>query len=315
MYGHGGGQVGAEILLAWMSETGAGDVRDLRGRVEWFFRTTAHNPQVYESGRWLRDMATLGHVEVDWLRGRWAVTPPSAALLPMGDGTAVLTGARPLTLLDQLDKHEIAYQVVSQDCRGTNRLAVPPTVYLQTESIPAMAAALDRIGVQYAGYAARHIAALIPQVELGAPAAPPSWAATTERLSVNPTQGIQFVTAQPDRDGLYRWKVENRPRFAYRTGNDWHQTDYATGVLWTLADQGESVVRWRHERSVGGEEIGTVFVDHGAPLPPLQARALVLCSGLVAKFSDLAKTARYDNIPRLVADRVAHSIRQRIASQ
>lgn len=298
-----------------MSETGAGDIRDLRGRVEWFFRTTAHNPQAYESGRWLRDMATLGHVEVDWRRGRWAVTPPAAALLPMGGGTAVLTGARPLTLLDQLDEHEIAYQVVDQACQGTNRLAVTPTVYLQTESVPAMTTALDQIGVQYAGYAARHIAALIPQIELGAPAAPPSWAATTERLSVDPTQGIQFVTAQPDRDGLYRWKVENRPRFAYRTGNDWRQTDHATGVLWALADQGESVVRWRHERTVSGEEIGTVFVDHGAPLPPLQARALVLCSGLVAKFSDLAETARYDNVPRSVADRVTQSIRQRIASQ
>jgi hypothetical protein len=71
-------------------------------------------------------------------------------------------------------------------------------------------------------------------------------------------------------------------------------------------------MRWRPERTVNGEAIGTVFVDRGAPLPPLQARALTLCSGLVAKFSDLAETARYDNVPRSIADRVAGSIRQRL---
>jgi hypothetical protein len=296
-----------------MSETGAGEIRDLRGRVEWFCRTTAHNPRPNESGRWLRDMSTLGHVEADWANGRWAVTPAAAALLPASGGTSVLIGVRRLGLLDQLNESDIAVEVVDQKRQGTNRLAMPDTVYLQADDPGDMVAELQSLGIGYVGRAAERVASQLPGIALDARAGPPSWSADTARLTVTAENGITFEDASPDRNGLYRWKVDNRLRYAYRMGNDWYQTDYATGIFWALAERAEPVMRWRHERTVDGEAIGTVFVDHGAPLPPLQARALVLCSGLVAKFNDLAETARYDNVPRSVAERVARSIRQRLA--
>ncbi len=69
-------------------------------------------------------------------------------------------------------------------------------------------------------------------------------------------------------------------------------------------------MRWRPEPGPGREAVGTLFVDWGAPLPPLQARALVLCSGLVPRFSGMAETAIYRNVPRHVAQAVAASLYQ-----
>jgi hypothetical protein len=73
------------------------------------------------------------------------------------------------------------------------------------------------------------------------------------------------------------------------------------------------VFRWRRERSSGGEEIGMVFVDQGAPLPPLQSRVLVLCSGLPVQFGNTAGTAIYRNVPYSIAYTVAQSVRQIIS--
>ncbi len=38
----------------------------------------------------------------------------------------------------------------------------------------------------------------------------------------------------------------------------------------------------------------------------------MLCSGLMPKFSENARTAIYDNVPRSVAQRVADSLRQQL---
>jgi hypothetical protein len=42
----------------------------------------------------LHRLEVLGHVEVDWAGGDWAVTPPVFAVLPGSGGNAVVVGAR-----------------------------------------------------------------------------------------------------------------------------------------------------------------------------------------------------------------------------
>jgi hypothetical protein len=123
-----------------------------------------------------------------------------------------------------------------------------------------------------------------------------------------------FQPGLPDGDGLCRVTIHGRTRFRYRSGTDWYDTDRAQGILWLLAETGvDDVIRWQAQRDEGAQPIGTVFMDQGAPLPPLQSRALVLCSGQPARFSHSARTAIYPNVPVKIAERVAHSIRQQIS--
>lgn len=296
-------------MLAWMSETSAGDIQDLRQRVTWLARTANLSPGKTASGRWLRDMSALGHAEVDWDRGRWAIAPATATLLPAGDGTVVLTGRRPLDLIDQLEA-ECALFVAEPGVTDEARLPTPATVYLQTESLAELDQALSANEVRYVGCAARGIAQRLQRVELGEPAGQPAWGTPVEHLVVGGARGIDFARGLPDGDGLCRFLVNGRQLYRYRVGGDWHRTEHAPGIWWALAERHERMVRWRSERQVHGEDIGTLFVDQGAPLPPLQARALVLCSGLPTQFGNTARTAIYRNIPRSVADLVARSVRQ-----
>lgn len=302
----------ADTMLAWMSETGSGDLRDLRQRVTWLARTANRNPTKTEPGRWLRDVSTLGHAEVDWEQDRWAIAPATAVLLPASDGTVVLAGRRPLDFVEQLEA-DFAVYVADPDANDTSRLPVPSTVYLQTESLAELDQALRPVGVRYVGCAARAIAERLPRVQVGEPAGQPAWGTPVEHLVAGGARGIAFVRGAPDGDGLCRFLVNGRQEYRYRVGGDWLRTDHAIGIWWALAERREQVIRWRRERHSNGEDIGTLFIDQGAPLPPLQARALALCSGFPTHFGSTARTAIYTNIPRSIADLVARSVRQSVS--
>lgn len=301
----------ADLLLTWMSEVGSGYVRDLRQRVDWAARAADRSPKRYESGRWLRDISALGHAEIDWLGGIWAVAPPVATLIPAGGGTAVLAGSRRAGLIDRLEEL-IALHVDRLEFNQDGPLLVPSGVFVQADSLQELDNSLDDAGVRYVGCAARSIAARLRKIAVGAPAAPPARDDAGEHLSAS-ADDVRFYSGLPTGDGLCRTSVYGRPSYRYRSNGTWYHTDHATGILLDRADRGISVMRFRSERVADGEEIGTVFVDHGTPLPPLQERALVLCSGMPTHVDDLARTAIYCNVPKNVALLVARSVRQQMS--
>lgn len=294
-----------------MSEVGSGDVRDLRQRVAWAARAADRSPKAYESGRWLRDVSALGHAEIGWLNGTWAVAPPVATLIPATGGTAVLAGSRRVGLLERLEDL-VAIHVERQEVSHDGPLPVPSTVFVQADSLRELRDLLEEAGVRYVGCAARSIAAGLRQITLGSPAAPPGRSDAVEHLSAS-VEDIRFCAGMPTGDGLCRTSVCGRPSYRYRSNGTWYHTDHATGILLDRADRGINVMRFRPERTADGEEIGTVFIDQGAPLPPLQARALVLCSGVPTQFGDVARTAIYRNVPKDIALLVAESIRQQVS--
>lgn len=300
----------ADLMLAWMSETAAGDLRELRQRIAWVARNADLNPHPHEIGRWLRDVSALAHAEIDWVGSRWAITPAAAVLLPSCGGTAVVVGSRPLYLVGRLESQLSVQTLSSSDDRSGLRM--PESVFVQADSIDELERGLADCGLRFAGRAADHLSRRLPPLRLGSRAAPPAWGTPVERLEFD--TAIRFINRRLDSSiGLWRITVQGRPSYLYRTGSEWFHTDHANGILWTLAENGIGVLRWRRERTDGAEDYGTVFVDQGSALPPLQARALVLCSGQPAAFGDKAKTTIYRNVPRSIAERVAYSIRQRLA--
>jgi len=303
--------VDADLLLTWISEVGSGDVRDLRQRVAWAARAADRSPKPYETGRWLRDISALGHAEVDWQRGVWAVAPAVATLLPAAGGTAVLAGSRRVGLIDRLDEL-VAVHVDRRENSHDGPLPVPSSVFVQADSLAELRASLEKAEVSFAGCASRNIAMRLRQIALGSPAAPPAREEAVEHLSAS-RDGVRFLSGLPPTNGLCRISVHGRPSYRYRSNGSWYHTDHATGILLDRADRGIDLMRFRPDRTALGEEIGTVFIDQGAPLPPLQARALVLCSGLPTQFGDVARTAIYRNVPKDIALLVAKSIRQQVS--
>lgn len=292
-----------------MSEVGAGDIRDLRGGIAWWARCHNFPATNYWTGSWLRDMSALAHAEVDWASGRWAVTPPTAALLPGSGGTAVLAGSRWVGFRERLEESELAVHVVDGPTGADKAIPVPPPIFVQADSVEDLKGRLAAIQIKYVGEAALNIARLLSPIALGPLAGPPSWEAPVEHLRQS-GDDVCFGSGLPSGEGLCRITVHGRPIYLYRLGSDWYRTDHATGILIDRAARDVNVVRWRGDREGDGRSFGTMFVDQGSALPPLQSRALVLCSGLPATVGDRAGTVIYRNVPRDIAELVAQSVLQ-----
>lgn len=303
-----------DLLATWMSETGSGSIADLRMRAQWLARTVdAHMPP-HAGGRWLRDMSSLGHCEVDWKGGNWAMAPAAVVRLPLADGLAVLTGARRPRLMRALADAEVWIEEAHR-AAPEGELPLPRTLYLPFDSEAELIDELRAVGLPYAGCGADRISrALIPVVPK-AQAAPPSRGNRLERLRAffpRLWEVARTTDANPP-DGLYREQVNGRWAHLLRRSGTWLSCGLDAGLFSELARQGRVAIRWRADPTRTASGTGTVFVDWGASLPALHSRALVLCSGLPPRFGATAETVIFDNVPRSIALRVCASLGQKFS--
>lgn len=299
-----------DLLLTWLSESGSGTIADFRARAAWLTRTENLNLPERSGGRWLRDAASLGHCEVDWIRGTWSVAPPVITRLPLAGGLAVLAGARRPRLIRAINAAGIYVEHARRT--GSERdIPAASTILIPYDRIRELEDAAAAIGADYSGCAAAGIANMLPSTASAIPSAPPAYDSQFEQLgSASPqdwTRASPRDTALPD--GLYREQINGRWQYRLRRAGAWYAADLAAGIFAELARRGDTVVRWRPD-SGHHTTTGTFIVDWGTPLPPLHSRALVLCSGFVPRFGNAAETALYDNVPRGIATSVASSLGQ-----
>lgn len=300
----------ADLILRWMSETGAGSISDLRERLAWLAHTEDVTTARSATGRWLRDMSALGHAEVAWQGDRWSVAPPVVTPLPCSDGTAVLAGSRRTGLIERIEKADVSVTTYQPEA-GPGSLPVPSVVYVQYDDLEGLKAAAAGTGLTYSPCSARKLAELLPPLRLGGEAPPPAFGNPT--LYRFNAEEMAFRPAGSDRDGLYSVRLHGALRYLYRQNGIWHNCERATGIFIEYARAGGvSALRFRVERDYPGGPVGSVFVDWGSALPVLHARALTLCSGLPPRFSEAARTTTYANVPATVASAVAESLQQRL---
>ena len=306
----GGQIVIGDLLLTWISESGSGKIIDLRARAGWLMRTEDLGPSDSATNQWLRDAASLGHCEVDWKRGTWSVAPPIVTRLNLSDGLAILVGARRPRLIRALDEAGVYFESARRP--GSPRdFPVPSTILIPYEQICDLEQAAIAIGARFSGCAASGIAAMLEQPALTTPAAPPAYDSQFEQLAGGSRQTWRPTSPRDSGfpSGLYREKVHGRWQYLLRRDAKWYESDHSTGIFAELARHNESVIQWRPD----GDDYtrtGTLIVDRDAPLPPLHARALVLCSGFTPRIGSSAETVLYDNVPYSIATRVARSLEQ-----
>lgn len=302
----------ADVMLRWMSETGAGKLADLRNQVRWIARTADLPAGQAAAGRWLRDISALGHAEVDWERGQWAVAPPAVMRLPAADGLAVLVGSRRHEFVDAFKAGDVAVHHFSPPTRVQD-VPVPECVLIQFDTIAGLQAAAAQAGAAYADCAAERLSQVLPKLALRAATAPPATDNTTLERVTTGGAGVQFTPVNAaDQNGVYQARLQGRRRHLYLENGTWYRCELAVAIFTDLGRRGISAIRWRPEDGPGRAHVGTAFVDWGAPLPTLHARTLVLCSGLPPQFHPAARTAAYSNVPLPVIEAVAASLHQRL---
>jgi hypothetical protein len=305
-----------DLLLRWASELGGGKVVHLRDGIRNAARSHGLEVRDGAEGRWLRDVSALGHLDVDWRGGMWSIAPPVLTRLPVSDGMALIAGRRTVAEERAVSAAEEEWAVVHRvrNDVAEGDIPVPDSLlvhYSAGDDLPANAAVM---GLSFSPCAAMEMFAILPDIAAGAEAAPP---ASSNRDTVERYDVLERAYAPADswdEDGLYRWRSSDWARLVQiRRGTTFLTTEHEYGVYLELARLNRNAMRWRPEPVAGRELIGSLFVDWGAPLPPLHARAAVLCSGLQPLFNELAQTVRYDNVPKTAAEQLARSLKQNLA--
>jgi hypothetical protein len=109
--------------------------------------------------------------------------------------------------------------------------------------------------------------------------------------------------------GLYKYEAWGPPLYRWRIDHAYpFDVDLATAAFAEMRRLGQNILTFR-QRGTSGE----FFVPLRIPLPALHARTAALCSGLVPQLVQRRQgpwQLKYVNVPRAIADRIAHTLGQ-----
>lgn len=277
-------------VLRWASECGSGTWRALN-------ETCAHALQVRGIERlrpWqlAADLASLGHIDIDWSEGRWSASPP-ALVLSRGMGLcAYLVGWRPTGLLRRFD----AFDDVSFFPFRVEQEHAPAAMFAKCGTVETAEAVASSLEIPILFDPASQLASL---VSLGdyhhRPAAPPPADEDVDRFDAHHIRWAP--TSAPFAPGLHQYELHGRMTFRLHVDDDWFEVDRAAGQLAVLRGR-DDVVRW-HPASKSYDAPPILTVNRDVSLPPLAERAAVAASGL------LPRRHKHQRIYRNVSSKLA----------
>lgn len=309
------------LLLRWASELGSGSVTDLKHGVGWLARSENLPLSQGAAGRWIRDCQSLGHLDVDWCTGRWSAAPGVLTRLPSADGLAALAGSRTTRFEERVTRAESEDLVVIRvpSSLPESDIPVPDTWLVHYQESAALAETAAGLGVEYSDCFAVQAAAWLPSLAPGPPAAPPAFGSAVERYDLTAEQPAFVPVRRWELEGLYRFRrADHRLVCQLLREGSWYSVSQERGVYLELDRQGiepRKNLRWFREEGQGRKRFGRLIVDWGKPLPDLQRRIAVMCTGLPPEFGPKYRTITYRNVPRAVAERIAKSLRQELGGR
>jgi hypothetical protein len=282
-------------LLEWASEAADGSWRDWR---------EACGELDLEPTSAIQNLASLGHVEIDWRTDRFCCPAPTAAFLHRSSGSVLLTGARPRGLVDRLTELGDALldlDFVVHDARPQAR--GPDTILIEIDlgDAEAFCAAAD---LAWTFDPAGRIAAALAVASLRTVAMREPWPPRDDlpRRRFDPVRGRFVADGGRGDHGLWHYDGYRRAEAWFFDGECWwHMPIREYGPY--LAHPDVALLRYRRE----ARQL-LVFVE--APLPPLHARAVTLASGRLPARTAVAGPPAwaYENVTENLAGRIADSL-------
>jgi hypothetical protein len=258
-----------------------------------------------------RVTSKLGHVEFDWMDGRFACAPTALVGIPELDGYLLLSGARPLgeqeRLRDLARSSELDIEV--SDPFPQPRERGPATVLV--ECSPADGEAFAELAGLELERSPELLAMSLPEFKLeliGELRSPDDRFAhcLVDPETLHPRWGARDVERA---DGLwlfysFRQRAEH---YLHRDGEWWFLPSREYGPYLVTEDIEPALLEYDPANRL-------LYVRGRAPLPPLQARAATLCSGRMPLVRPLGDDTQetYVNVSPDIAEALAKSLGTRL---
>jgi hypothetical protein len=314
-------------ILQWISERGSGTLADFKEAWDWLQQQASedwHRDGANKAWIEVSDLAALGHLEISWEdKKEWSVAPPVLTMLPNSGCRALLAGARNLALvnpetLEAGAGDSLLNQVVNAgeldiyaQClpqyRGSEK--GPSAIVVAADSPETVRALADECGIGFSYSICDELSLMFPSLakyaELWAPE-PMPLGHSIEVFDVDRVRWIPCKETERFEPGLYAVKLS------------WDvvhilQTSPEISVHATREHGVYERMRWEDRDVLDYSEMDSeLWVPTQAPLPPLQARAATLASGMLPRYErrhDMHGVV-YVNISDQLASRIAKSLEQ-----
>lgn len=284
------------LLLAYLSELGQGKWSQFRQALDYL---ADENQELYRSVK-ARQLSALGHVEFAFEGDlRWAVCEPTIAWLSRADQLkGVLCGQRSQRLLDNLahwcERFDCQLSLASQE-EG------PDVISIMAPSNDVGEQLAQKVGLKSQSDAAERLAEILPDITSYLPLCPHEPAPRgykTEKYDID--QLRWFDVEEDSAPGFYRYTHYRREHRLKIDGAIWKTPPYI-GIFAWLQHKKRIVFAYDPKESV-------LTGPANAILPPLFARAISLCSGLLPCFE--RGQHRYVEVPAGVAYHLLHKLHQ-----
>jgi hypothetical protein len=296
-----------ELLLQWASERGSGTWSQFRDAHDWLFNAGQQEGKQTKATTTIHGFSVLGHLEIDWDSGTWAVAPSVLTILPNAGAHAVLTGARSRHMVEAFTaatSDEDLYSESYAQKWGPNALFVAAR---DEEAVEVLA---RRMGIAYELCVSERLAAMLPTLDSYLALCVSTPGARGYGVERFDPRLLKFGRVETDSGpGLYRYDVWGKPEFRFVADDGvYYKVDWALGVHAELRRCGKREIRYNPD-SVNG----TLKVPFRAQLPALHARAAVLCSGLMPRLDNWKW--HYPNVPLETASAIAAALGQALILQ
>jgi hypothetical protein len=292
------------LLLTYLSELGDGSWSHFRQALE-FLANEEDDLYLYRTVK-ARQLSMLGHVEFAFEGDlRWSVCEPTIAWLTRKDRlTGVLCGGRSPRLLTAIQQscHALGcrYEQWPQD-EG------PDVVLISVPSSDVGEQVAQQSGVKSQPDAAIRLAEIAPDVQSYLPLCPREPMPQGFKTECYDLQRLAWTeAAEANQPGFYRF-THYRREYRLKIGDAVLKTPPYIGFFAWLRHENRFVFTYNVAEQ-------TVCGPASATLPPLLARAAVLCSGFLPRFLPQDRTHIYQDIPPDIAHHLLDKLHQGKAS-
>lgn len=294
-------------LLTWCSERRSGSIAALRDATRWVSKVM---PQWRSDLDIIADLDSLGHLEVDWMNGRWSVAPTTLCLIPDAGGIGFLSGGRThdleAALCDAVSFGSAEHRLFVHDPVPQNG---PSSWFMNTDRSVEAEEALRKLGIDIVVDPSGSLLELLKRSIASSrhgvrrevrPGELPT------RLEIDPsTLALGWVATENDSaPGGYGYLRNGRRVFGLRSDDGWFEAERAWVVWACLPCSVPHLWHIPRERQL--------FVRVGVRLPTLLARTLVLRTGRLpvrieapAELGVSEPVLRFENISSSVAESTA----------
>lgn len=313
-------------ILQWASEKGSGTLTEFKDAWDWLLKRSDkdwHRDGARKTWIEIADLTSLGHLEISWEGEKeWAVAPPVLTMLPNSGCRALMAGARNLSLVDpealnngtgkaRLNTALSDNLKVFAECLPQYRGAEkgPSAIVIAADSPDDIRQLAEECKIGFSHSVCDELSEMFPNLdkyaEMWKPRAMPQ-GHSIEVFDVDTVRWISCYETEEFEPGLYAVKL---------SFDIVHVLQIAQGMS-VHASREHAVYRrlsWDNRSVLDfSSQQNELWVPTQAPLPPMQARAATLASGMLPRYEKKHDMhgVTYVNIANDLAERIAYSLEQ-----